>query len=327
MEKVKTNLQITLGETEEGKVIKYDLWKLKNLLVVGNVGAGKTIFLQETILNLFKKKLPSNVRVVIFDPKEVEYPDFDKLPNCEVVTGLKKAKHLLELYYGKVKIGECRASEGKKFYDNYILTPKVTLLFVDELADYVLSGSEMEECMCEIFQNGYTAGIFPVFATHNLKYMPERIQDCFNSIVALQYDSNFLLPEKEKKQVAKIDNFGSLFYRKDNESVKLKPVDLNSILCINKMIARNKRQLMFWQDFDILKDKRFQEMVELAIKQGTICATEIRRKLDCGYPLAARFVDYMEYLGFISPAKGAFSRDVYITKREFEEILKQLDLK
>lgn len=323
MEKLKTNFSLKLGTSESGKVVKSDLSKLKNMLVVGNVGAGKTIFLQEMILNLIKDKLPNDYGVVVFDPKEVEYENFDKLPGCTVVTGLKKAGYFLTFFDGNSKIGNYKAEQGKKIYDDYVSHLKVTLLFIDELADY-LADDELKSYLCEIFKNGYKGGVFPIFSTYNVQLLPDDIKKNVNSMIVFNKD-NSLLPEDKKSDVVEIGRFEKILYRKDSEIVKLKPSDENSYWTVDKIVARDKRQLIFWQDFSILKDKNFQAMVELAIKEGTICATRIRKELGCGNPFAARFIDKMEKFGFVSVEKKEFSREVYITKNEFNEILKLID--
>ncbi len=194
------NLTIKIGEIINGKAVDLDLNAIKNLLVVGKVGRGKTIFLKQFLSN-FKN---TNANVLVFDPKGVEYNDET---NCKVITTMEEAKDTLQSLQQKIKDGNL----------------DTTIFVVDESADYLLEDGKTKRIMCKIFENGCKGGILPVFATYNFKFLPKKLLKSVNCMVAFDYQDNTLL---KNNTMSELEKYESIFYKKGVLLTQLKPVKM-----------------------------------------------------------------------------------------------------
>lgn len=98
---------------------------------------------------------------------------------------------------------------------------------------------------------------------------------------------------------------------------------LNSMFKQN--VNKNEHKDTSFSNLD--KDELLPLALKLSIEMGQASVTMIRRKLDIGYPRAARIVDQMEEAGYITSAEGAKARRVLITMEEFEKLFGKVDLK
>ena len=191
-------LKLKIGEMIGGKVVEEKLSDLKNLLVVGHVGAGKTVFLQSIIEKLQEK----NIKIIVFDPKGVEY---EKNKNVNVITKMEDAKTILESFRKTIKNEE---------------SEHITFFIIDESAEYFIEDYKTSKTLVNIFKNGHKFGIFPVFATYNFKILPKKIVNSINSMVAFDYENNILLQDMVQSE---LERFESIFYQKGTLITQLKP--------------------------------------------------------------------------------------------------------
>ena len=192
-------LKLKIGEMIGGKVVEEKLSDLKNLLVVGHVGAGKTVFLQSII----EKLQENNIKIIVFDPKGVEY---ENNKNVKVITETQDVEKTLKAFHDTIKKGEKD--------DN------LTFFIVDESADYFLWDKKINRIMCEVFEKGYESGIFPIYSILNFKYLPNKVVKNINSMVAFDYENNILLQDMVQSE---LERFESIFYQKGTLITQLKP--------------------------------------------------------------------------------------------------------
>ena len=187
----KFELPVALGKTIQNEVFVFDLAKAPHLLVAGATGQGKSVGLNAIITSLLYKKHPSELKIVMIDPKKIELSDYAKIENHflaklpdeeePIITDVQKVKNTLKSltvemdkrydllkevggirtikeYNEKLKKREI--SPAKYPYMPYIV------VVVDEFADLIITaGREIEEPIARIAQLARAVGIHLIIAT------------------------------------------------------------------------------------------------------------------------------------------------------------------
>jgi S-DNA-T family DNA segregation ATPase FtsK/SpoIIIE len=185
-------IPIFLGQDTKGKHVVSDLTKLPHLLIAGSTGSGKSVCMNSIILSILYTKKPDEVKLLLVDPKRVEFSAFEHLPHLlhPVVTDMKKAQAVLEWAVKKMedryilfeKAGARSIQEynviGKGELERRV-RPKVgpeevipwalpyIVIVVDELADLMLATAtrEIEMTITRLAQKSRAVGIHLILAT------------------------------------------------------------------------------------------------------------------------------------------------------------------
>jgi DNA segregation ATPase FtsK/SpoIIIE, S-DNA-T family len=187
----KMDLPIVLGKTISNEVFVTDLAKMPHLLMAGATGQGKSVGLNIILASLLYKKHPSQLKLVLVDPKKVELTLFNKiekhflamLPGTEeaIITDTSKVVHTLnslciemDARYDLLKNAGCRNLKeyNKKFTDRRLNPNKghkflpYIVLVIDELADLMMTaGKEVETPIARLAQLARAIGIHLIVAT------------------------------------------------------------------------------------------------------------------------------------------------------------------
>jgi S-DNA-T family DNA segregation ATPase FtsK/SpoIIIE len=189
-------LTLGLGKDIAGKPVTVDLARMPHLLVAGTTGSGKSVGINAMILSVLYKADPSQVRLLLIDPKMLELSVYEGIPHllAPVVTDMKEAGHALNWCVHEMdrryklmsklgvrslagfnqKIQEARAKE--EFIGNpFSLTPEnpeplepmpMIVVVIDELADLMMvTGKKVEELIARIAQKARASGMHLVLAT------------------------------------------------------------------------------------------------------------------------------------------------------------------
>ncbi|MFN8414960.1 MAG: DNA translocase FtsK 4TM domain-containing protein [Cytophagaceae bacterium] len=189
--KSEKELPIVFGKTITNEVFLADLAELPHILIAGATGQGKSVGLNVLLASLLYKKHPSQLKLVLVDPKKVELTLFNKierhflakLPDGEeaIITDTKKVIHTLnslciemDLRYDLLKDAQCRniREYNKKFVERKLnpnnghrFLPYIVLV-IDELADLMMTaGKEVETPIARLAQLARAIGIHLVVAT------------------------------------------------------------------------------------------------------------------------------------------------------------------
>lgn len=173
----KSPLTIALGKDIVGNPFVTDLKKLPHLLIAGTTGSGKSVGINAMILSLLYNNTPEDLRLILIDPKMLEFSIYNDIPHLltPVITEPKKAiAALSNLVKEMEKRYKIMAKEKVKNIDNYNQKAKKSALehmpyiviIIDELADLMMTGGkEVEYSIARLAQMARAAGIHLVVAT------------------------------------------------------------------------------------------------------------------------------------------------------------------
>ncbi len=174
----KSKLTVALGKDITGNIICADLAKMPHLLVAGTTGSGKSVCLNSMIVSILYNATPDEVKLVMIDPKMVEFTIYNGIAHLEVpvVSNPRKAAGALGWAVGEMEkryqlFSENSVRDIKGF--NALCETRTDLhrmsqivIFIDELADLMMvSPKEVEDSICRLAQKARAAGIHLVIAT------------------------------------------------------------------------------------------------------------------------------------------------------------------
>ncbi len=170
-------LGVALGRDVSGTPVYADLARLPHLLVAGATGTGKTIFLNSLILSLLYKNTPESLRLVLIDPKRVEFTAYKDLPHLltPVIYTVDKSIYMLNwlvdemekrfILLSKAGVRNIHSFNEKMGKEQKKEIPYIVLI-IDELADLMAAkGKEMEARVVRIAQMARAVGIHLILAT------------------------------------------------------------------------------------------------------------------------------------------------------------------
>ena len=173
----KENIWVALGKNLMGEAISIALNKMPHLLIAGATGSGKSVSINSIVSSLLLSKHPDDLKLVLIDPKKVEFTAYEKLPHLitPVVTDPHKASALQEVVAIMEDRYEVFSREGVRNITSYNEKAKQDpeldafpwiVVIIDELADLMaVAGKEVETSIQRITQLARAAGIHLIVAT------------------------------------------------------------------------------------------------------------------------------------------------------------------
>lgn len=187
----KMKLPMFLGKDSSGAPLIHDLAKMPHMLIAGTTGSGKSVCMNTIIMGFLYTKRPSELKLVLVDPKMVEMSQFKDIPHlmCPVVTEMPKAAAILEWAcnkmeerYATLQEAGCRdiASYNELSWEELKerLNPQspeeeahiprklpYIVIVIDELADLMMTNREVEGAIIRIAQKARAVGIHLILAT------------------------------------------------------------------------------------------------------------------------------------------------------------------
>lgn len=176
----KSPLTIALGKDISGMVKTFSLVKIPHLLVAGTTGSGKSVCINSIIMSLIYKYSPDEVKLILVDPKRVEFSMYNHLPHLlmpNVITDSEKALNALswcadEMDRRYIVFANARVKNLEEYNESEeVLEGKAEkmpyiIFIIDELADLLMTAKkEAEEYICRILQKARASGIHMILAT------------------------------------------------------------------------------------------------------------------------------------------------------------------
>ena len=268
-QETKFDLPIALGKTITNEVFMADHTKIPHLLVAGATGQGKSVGLNVIITSLLYKKHPNELKLVLIDPKKVEFSVYAPIADhfmaqvddddepiitdvTKVVRTLKSLCTLMDHRYDLLKLAGAR--NLKEYNDKYLrhkLNPELghefmpyIVVIIDEFGDLIMTaGKEVEMPIARIAQLARAVGIHMIIATQrpttsiitgNIKAnFPGRIAFKVSSMM----DSRIILDRPGANQLI---GMGDMLYLNGNEPTRVQCAFINTpeIVQINEYIAK-----------------------------------------------------------------------------------------
>lgn len=203
-------LEVAIGRDSAGKPVITDIAKMPHMLVAGTTGSGKSVLINSMIMSLLMRTTPQQVRLIMVDPKRVEFSSYNGLPHLyvPVVTDPRQAASALHWAVSemdrRLKVYERANVRNIKTYNQSVRTGKLSemenppaqdpylVVVIDELSDLMMTaGKDVEASIVRLAQLGRAAGIHLVVATQrpSANVVTGLIKSNIDSRVALKVSS------------------------------------------------------------------------------------------------------------------------------------------
>jgi len=340
-------LVVPVGKDIAGHPILADLAEMPHLLIAGATGSGKSVTLNAIIAGLLFRCTPADVRLLMIDPKRVEFTNYNNVPHLliPVVTNPRAAAGALrEMLREMEDRFERFAATGTRNIQAYNQLTDVErlpylVIIVDELADLMMvAPADFEDVICRLAQMTRATGIHMVVATQRPSVdvitglikanIPSRIAFAVSS----QVDSRTIL---DMPGAEKLLGKGDMLYLPMGAA---RPTRAQGAFIadseIQALVAWWKTQGRPAYDQDLLRaeagsaeasgdeDALLADAARLIVRAGYGSVSLLQRKMKIGYVRAARIVDQLEEKGIVGPAQGSNPRDVLVGLEELERLIK-----
>ncbi len=174
----KSKLNVALGKDITGNVICADIAKMPHLLIAGTTGSGKSVCLNAMIASILFNATPDEVKLVMIDPKQVEFTVYNGIPHLlvPVVSDPRKAAgalgwavtEMLQRYkmFSEKSVRDIKGYNKLADTDNTVTPMPHIVIFIDELSDLMMAApNEVEDSICRLAQMARAAGMHLVIAT------------------------------------------------------------------------------------------------------------------------------------------------------------------
>ncbi|WP_125565532.1 DNA translocase FtsK [Companilactobacillus insicii] len=351
-------LIVPLGKDVSGNIIEVNITKMPHLLIAGSTGSGKSVAINTIITGILMKAKPSEVKLILIDPKMVELNVYNGIPHLliPVVTDARRAAGALQKAVSEMErryklfaetnhrnIGEYN-SDVDEFNKTAADDKKMERLpfivvIVDELSDLMMvAGHEVEAAIVRLAQMARAAGLHIIIATQRPSVdvitglikanIPSRMAFAVSSGV----DSRTIL---DSVGAEKLLGRGDMLFQPIGKS---KPVRLqgafiseNEVENVVKFVSE-QQQADYDEDMiptdieennskdDKPNDEYWDDAVSMIVQQQSASVSMLQRRFQIGYNRAARMVDEMEEKGIVGPSEGSKPRKVLLTPEQLDAI-------
>ncbi len=346
MQKSKSKLTVALGLDVSGNPIAVDLAKMPHVLVAGTTGSGKSVLINSFISSLLFRASPQEVRLILIDPKRVEFTGYNGIPHLltpvivesdKILSALKWAMGEMDKRYKIFAERSVRNIDSYNELSGFQALPYI-VIFIDELADLMMFAPvEVEDAIARLAQMARATGIHLVIATQRPSVnvitglikanVPCRIAFSVSSMI----DSRVII---DSPGAEKLLGRGDMLYIPPDQA---KPTRIQGAYIekeIKKLVdflkSRNypveyteevtTQPLAIKKGGNIAasegKDGELEEAIRTVCQFNTASASFLQRKMSIGYAKAARILDQLEEMGIVGAAEGSKPRDVLVRNAE-----------
>ncbi len=338
-------LTMILGKDIVGQPFITDLKKLPHLLIAGTTGSGKSVGINSMILSLLYKNSPDNLKLIMIDPKMLEFSMYNDIPHL-LTPVITKPMEAINALANMVKEMEKRytmmADTRTKNIENYNEKARVNgydefpyiVIIIDELADLMMtSGKEVELSVARLAQMARASGIHLIVATQRPSVdvvtglikanLPSRI----SYKVGQKIDSKIILDAMGAESL--LGRGDMLFTPPGMSSLVRVHAPWSTEDEIDKVVNFLKEQREVQYDMSFVKEKSdvdvdetnkdigdldplFEQAKLIVIQDQKSSISYIQRRLKIGYNRAATIVEQLEAVGILSAANSKGNREILV---------------
>ena len=334
-------LTVALGVDLFGKPQVTNLKKMPHGLIAGATGSGKSVFINSLLVSLLYKAKPSEVKLLLIDPKAVEMAPYQKIPHllAPVISDPKSAAEALKWVVKEMdERYERLAASGARNIDSfnekvaasgeYGLKMPYIVIVIDELADLMMvAASEVQDYIARITAKARAAGIHLLIATQRPSVdvvtgtIKNNIPTRVAFMVASQVDSRTILDSAGAERLL---GKGDMLYLGNgaSQTIRLQGTFIDEEVDRITDFVRTQGKPHFAFDPDGLKKEALQsenedelmpEVLDYIVDEQAVSTSKLQRVFSVGYNRAASIIDDLENKRYISGAKGSKPRDVFLT--------------
>ena len=348
--KVTSPLSFVIGKDIAGHAIIADLARMPHMLVAGQTGAGKSVMLNTFITSLLYRNSPSDLKLILVDPKQVEMAPYNDIPHLLTPVINEPEKTISALKWSVAEMERrlrTMAEVGKRNIEEYNNFKKeegmpYIIIVIDELADLMMMAArDVEALIVRLAQKARAAGIHLVLATQRPSVdvitglikanIPARVAFTVSS----QVDSRTIIdqggaekllgrgdmllltadmPKPKRVQAALIE---------DAETIKVtdflrmqRPPQYDDEVVSQPVQLNGRGSTVIDYGANEVDDGLWRDAVRVVIEGHKASTSLLQRRLRIGYGRAARLIETMEEQGIVGPADGSRPRDVLVSSLE-----------
>lgn len=329
-------LPLILGEDTVGDPVIIDLVKMPHLLLAGSTGSGKSMQLNVMLASLLCKRTPTQVRLILIDPKRLEFSCYADIPHLlfpiisharTAVNALNWVLTTMDERYEKMALAGARSlSEYNNLQSDESEKFSYIVVVIDELADLMMTaGKEIEFLIVRIAQMARASGIHLIVATQRPSV------DVITGLIKVNFPSriSFRVASKVDSRTVldaggadKLLGRGDMLFL-DAQSAALKRVhgafiaqdDIQSLVTY----VRSQQSVSYLvleepsdeQSAVAEEDKElFQQVIRFLDTIDEVSISLLQRRFRIGYNRSARIIDQLEDQGYIISIDGGKVRKV-----------------
>ncbi|PLS33865.1 DNA translocase FtsK [Carnobacterium maltaromaticum] len=343
----KSPLTVALGVNLAGEAMVTTIEKMPHGLIAGATGSGKSVFINSLLISILYKAKPSEVKLILIDPKAVELAPYNDIPHLlspvisepkAAAEALKWAVDEMEERYQKLAAAGVRNierfNEKAEETGEFGLKIPYIVIIIDELADLMMvASSEVQDYIARITQKARAAGIHLLVATQrpSVDVITGTIKNNIPTRVAFMVSSQI-----DSRTILDIGGAEKLLGRGDMlfmENGSGRPIRIqgtyveNEIDTIVKHVKEQRGPNYLFEPETLLaklelvegQDELFETILAFIANEETVSVSLLQRKFKIGFNRASNLIEALESQNLISENKGSKPRDVFLTQAEYEK--------
>lgn len=363
MKNGKNKLTVALGLDVSGTPITANIAKMPHVLIAGTTGSGKSVLINSWISSLLFRTSPSEVKMIMIDPKRVELTGYNGIPHLltpvivepeKILSALNWTMAEMHRRFQQFQAAGVRNIDGYNEMAGFQALPYI-IIFIDELAELMaFAAVQVEDTICRIAQMARATGIHLVIATQRPSVdvitglikanVPTRIAFSVSSMI----DSRVII---DVPGAEKLLGRGDMLYIPPDQAkptrIQGTYVSDHEVRNLVEYLKNKNLPVQYTEEVTSLpvtllkksgngtgsgvqtesegKDTQFIDAIRVVCQYSRASASLLQRKLSIGYARAARILDQLEEAGIVGQGEGSKPREVLIHNAEEYLINQNLD--